>query len=113
VIGALVMTGAGLVAAPGAIDVGDTEAAEVVFTLFATLLSVEARTGGAPTFVASMLTGAALPKTTGSAVPADTAGTLGGNRSAGASAGRSARPIAKQPANTATLTSSKTSAIRT
>jgi hypothetical protein len=104
--GALV-TGAGIVATAGVTDVS-----VVAPVLRAAALSVKARAGGALTLTTSMLTEGALLRTTGIAVPADAAGTLGGSSSAGAAAGRSACPIAKQQANTAAPASTDTSATR-
>ncbi len=109
VTGALV-TGAGVLATAGVLDVGSAETAVVVVTLLrAAALSVKLRTG---TFATSILTGEALLSAAGIAVPADAAGTLGGSSSAGAATGRSARPIAKQQANTAAPASTETSTTR-
>lgn len=112
VTGALV-TGAGIVAAAGVTDVGSAETEVVVVPELRTAApSVKVRASGALTLATSMLIGGALLRTTGIAVPADTAATLGGSSSAGAAAGRSARPIAKQQANTAAPASTDTSATR-
>lgn len=108
------VSGAVVVAAAGVTDVGSAETELVVAPVLRTAEpSVEVRAGGALTSGTSMLTGGALLSTTGIAVPADAAGTLGGSSSAGAAAGRSARPIAKQQANTAAPASTDTSATRT
>ena len=104
----------GVVVTAGVTDVGSTEPEAVVApVLRAVALSVKVRAGGALTLASSMVTGGALLRARGIAVPADAAGTLGGSPSAGAAAGRSARPSAKQQANTAAPASTDTSATRT
>jgi hypothetical protein len=70
------------------------------------------RTGVLLAVNASVPIWGAVLRTSGIAVPADAAGRLGGNRSAGVTAGRSARPIAKKQANTAAIASTDTNPIR-
>jgi hypothetical protein len=103
-------TGAGITAAAGATDAGKLEEMGVVAW---TTRRVAVCAGVVLTLTSTTRIGGALLRATGIAVPADAAGSLGGNCSAGAAAGRSARPISKQQANTAAHSSIETAPART
>jgi hypothetical protein len=85
-----------------AVELGETVLAAAVLAEPFASVGLDARAGARSTFTASLRISGALLKASGIAAPADTAGRLAGNRSAGVPSCLSARPIAKQHPNTRT-----------
>jgi hypothetical protein len=84
------------------VELGNTVPAAAVLTELCASAWPDARAGARSTFTAGLRISGALLKASGIAAPADSAGRLAGNRSAGVPSCLSARPIAKQHPNTRT-----------